>query len=168
MRLVAGSLIQAVNDPSTESRSNMARAAHLSGKAINITKTTAPHAISYPLTSHFDIPHGHAVALLLAPMLVFNSEATESDVVDLRGVDYVKSTIEDICHLLGCRTASEAARWLDGTMSRIGLASRLHALRLTPEDVDTVVAHGLDPHRAGNNPRKVTSADLRTMLQSIY
>ena len=41
----------------------MMLAANLSGKAINISKTIAPHAISYPFTSHFGISHGLAVAL---------------------------------------------------------------------------------------------------------
>ena len=40
-------------------------ASNLSGKAINITTTTAPHAISYPLTKLFNIPHGYALALTL-------------------------------------------------------------------------------------------------------
>lgn len=38
------------------------RAAHLSGMAINISKTTAPHAMSYYLTSHHGFSHGKAVA----------------------------------------------------------------------------------------------------------
>ena len=39
--------------------------AYLSGKAINISKTTAAHAMSYILTTRFGIAHGHAVALCL-------------------------------------------------------------------------------------------------------
>ena len=46
--------------------------ANLAGKAINIYKTTLPHAISYPFTAHFGIPHGHAVALTLDKLLLFN------------------------------------------------------------------------------------------------
>ena len=43
----------------------MSIAANLAGKAINISKTTAPHATSYPFTSLFNISHGHAVSLFL-------------------------------------------------------------------------------------------------------
>lgn len=39
-------------------------ASYFSGKAINISKTNAPHAFSYYLTSIHKIPHGYAVALL--------------------------------------------------------------------------------------------------------
>jgi len=41
------------------------QAANLAGKAINITKTTAAHAMSYKLTGMFGLAHGHAVALCL-------------------------------------------------------------------------------------------------------
>lgn len=34
---------------------DMLRASHLAGKAINLTSTTATHAISYPLTIFFGI-----------------------------------------------------------------------------------------------------------------
>jgi len=44
---------------------NMLYAANLSGKAINISKTTLPHAMSYKLASRYKISHGHAVALSL-------------------------------------------------------------------------------------------------------
>ena len=40
-------------------------AANYAGKAINITKTNVPHALSYYLTSKFKIGHGYAVFLNL-------------------------------------------------------------------------------------------------------
>ena len=48
-----------------EGNKNMLAASNLAGKAINITTTTAPHAMSYKLTSLYGLPHGHAVALCL-------------------------------------------------------------------------------------------------------
>jgi len=44
---------------------NMLIAANYAGRAINIAKTTAAHALSYKLTSLYGIAHGHAVALCL-------------------------------------------------------------------------------------------------------
>ena len=41
-------------------------ASNYAGRAINITATTAPHAMSYKLTSLYGIPHGHAVVLCMA------------------------------------------------------------------------------------------------------
>ena len=61
-----------INNPSLENDFKMSIAANLSGKAISISKTTAPHAISYPFTSLYGINHGHAVALNLSKFLKFN------------------------------------------------------------------------------------------------
>lgn len=46
-------------------------AAYLAGKAINISETTAGHAMSYKLTSLFGISHGHAAALCNAGLWRF-------------------------------------------------------------------------------------------------
>lgn len=40
--------------------------ANYSGRAINISETTAAHAMSYKITSLFGIPHGHAVAICMS------------------------------------------------------------------------------------------------------
>ena len=50
----------------------MCLAANLSGEAISISKTTAPHAVSYPFTALYNISHGHAVSLTLNKFLKFN------------------------------------------------------------------------------------------------
>ena len=44
---------------------NIQIAANYSGKAINISETTAAHAMSYKITSLYGIPHGHAVAICM-------------------------------------------------------------------------------------------------------
>jgi len=56
-------LPQCVENPTTELRDDLAIGAYWAGRAINITKTTAPHAFSYAFTSKCGYPHGHAVAL---------------------------------------------------------------------------------------------------------
>ena len=50
----------------------LSQASLLIGKAMNITRTTAPHALSYSLTSNLGIPHGVAVGLLMKPILEIN------------------------------------------------------------------------------------------------
>ena len=49
--------------------SNIQKAANYSGKAINISETTAAHAMSYKITSLYHIPHGHAVAICMNSIL---------------------------------------------------------------------------------------------------
>lgn len=168
IELIISNLEAAANNPTESARLSMAKAAHLSGKAINITKTTAPHAISYPLTSFFGIAHGHAVSLTLSPMLVYNSEVCDDDVLDSRGCDYVRQTIKEIVALLGANDVLEAKGRIDTLMRNIGLETKLSPLSLeTDSDIETVITNGFDPARVKNNPRLLTEEALRKILQSI-
>ena len=47
------------------SRNKLLEASNLAGQAINITRTSLSHAISYPLTNKFNFPHGLACAFTL-------------------------------------------------------------------------------------------------------
>lgn len=44
--------------------SNWPEASYWAGRAIDISRTTAAHALSYYMTSHYGIPHGHAVYMM--------------------------------------------------------------------------------------------------------
>lgn len=55
----------------------MMYAANLAGRAIHISRTTAPHALSYGLTSQYKIPHGHAVALCMEQVWGYTMEQAE-------------------------------------------------------------------------------------------
>jgi len=158
-----------VNNPTESARAAMAEAAHLAGKAINITRTTAPHAISYPLTSYFGIPHGQAVGVTLSSLLVFNANVTDKDVVDKRGFGYVRKTINDICKLLGADSVGSAKATIDSLIFEIGLQTRLSRLGLREKkDIDIIVANGFNPARVGNNPRMLSKEDLREILEQIF
>ena len=50
----------------------MLQVINLAGQAINISKTTAPHALSYPFTAYYKISHGHAVSLTFNEILKYN------------------------------------------------------------------------------------------------
>lgn len=58
-------------------RNEIAEGAYWAGRAINITKTTAPHAFSYAFTSHCGYPHGHAVALTFPFFFALNLQPTD-------------------------------------------------------------------------------------------
>ncbi len=167
--LVINNLVTAVHGASSSARLAMAKAANLAGKAINITKTTAAHSISYPLTSYFGISHGHAVGLALSSLLFFNAEVAEQDVVDSRGVEYVKETINKLCTMLGVQTIQGAKQRIDAIISECGLQTRLSQLGVnSTEDIETIIANGFNPDRVTNNPRRVTKRDLRKILEMIY
>ncbi|MCK5642570.1 MAG: phosphonoacetaldehyde reductase [Gammaproteobacteria bacterium] len=53
-------------------RTRMAEASLWAGLAISNTKTTAVHAVSYPMTIHYGVPHGVACSLTLAEFWKYN------------------------------------------------------------------------------------------------
>jgi alcohol dehydrogenase class IV len=63
IRFLWKNLPEVVNNPTVETRNIVSEGSFWAGKAINITETTAPHAFSYPFTSYYGMPHGHAVSM---------------------------------------------------------------------------------------------------------
>ena len=164
---VVPNLVAAVREPNPANREAMAIGAHLAGQAINLTKTTAPHAISYPLTSFFDIPHGHAVALTLPSVLRFNGRVEEGDVQDGRGLEHVRGALGELARLLGASDVEQAVGRLEQMMDEAGLERRLSALGLVRGDLDRVLENAFDPARVVNNPRKLTREALAEILSGI-
>lgn len=72
----------------TDRNEEILKAANLAGQAINITQTTAAHAMSYKITSLFGIPHGHAVALCLPAVWRYMNNHMDH-CIDPRGANYL-------------------------------------------------------------------------------
>jgi alcohol dehydrogenase class IV len=164
IRLAMAHLPRAVNAPSAASRRAMSKASHLAGRAIDITRTTAPHAVSYSLTSYFGVPHGHAVALTLGEFLVYNSQVTAQDTTDARGAAHVQRSIAEIVALLGCHTPQDARERLRRFMESLGLATRVQALGLATAGVRDVVLDNVNAERMSNNPRMLNRDSLGGVL----
>lgn len=75
IRYGLGNIADAVNTPGPGNRLAMTMSAYLSGKAINATRTTMPHALGYHLTKGYGLAHGHAVALTLPYFFRINMDS---------------------------------------------------------------------------------------------
>jgi len=158
---------KAVNDGSSEALNHMAKASHLAGRAINITKTTAPHAVSYPMTSYFGITHGHAVGLLTARFLTFNEGVTEEDCLDARGPEWVKKRLHEINIKLGVITGDQASDTLSKKVTSLGLEASFSQLGIkTQDDIELIIENGFDPERVKNNPRAINASSMRRLISS--
>jgi len=103
-----------------EGRAGMLLAANTAGKAINITQTTAGHAMCYKITSLFGCAHGHAAILcdrVLFPWMVENTDKC----IDPRGEDYLKKTLDEIGLALGCKDDRAGAKKLGGIFENLEL-----------------------------------------------
>lgn len=167
IELILENLDKTVKSPTKESRKQMLLAANLAGKAINIAKTSAPHAISYTLTSYFGIPHGHAVGLTLGEIFAYNHGVSEDDVVDKRGAGYVKSVISELNELLGCRDAEASKEKIKNIMEECSLKTKISDLGVKSEADVELICNNVDPERLKNNPRLLTKQVLKEIFMRI-
>lgn len=167
IRLILGNLKMAVNQPTEDSRVNMSRAAHLAGKAINITKTTAPHAVSYAMTTYFGIPHGQAVCITMPEFLEFNFNVTEKDIAPGYDIQEAKTRNKDLLKIFGCNNITEGRQMIIDLIHGIGLRSKLSDLKIISTEDLNLISRNVNLERLKNNPRIVTQKDLDTILNKI-
>ncbi len=160
-------LSRVVNNSDSESREGMLHAANLAGKAINLTKTTGPHALSYYFTTNHNLAHGHAVALSLSEFLIFNSEVTESSCMNATSLDYVKGSLSKLTNALGCDSPAEAKDYIDSLCDEIGLVRNLSLLEIKKSEIDDIV-RSVNIERLQNNPRIVGPYDLRSLVGQLF
>ncbi len=162
-RLIAPSLVRSVRTAHPDDRARMMLGAHLAGRAINISKTTAAHALSYQFTQRFGLPHGHAVALTLGHLARANADVTPSDCNDPRGVDHVRSRVH---HAAACLSAAPAdmPAVVRQLLADLGLPATLGEAGV-PAGALSALAADADPVRFGNNPRRLTPAQTADLLR---
>ncbi len=165
MKLSYENIVRAVEGDKS-ARVAMAKSAFLSGKAINISKTTACHSISYPLTAYFDIPHGHAVALTLPEFIEYNFMVEDHDCNDPRGAGFVKNRIEEILSILNLDDVKEAKKNLRDLIAAITGKAYLGNFNVNKSKIDIIV-NNISSERMKNNPRKVGKEELKKILMAI-
>ena len=143
------------------------RGANLAGRAIDITFTTAPHALSYPVTSGYGVPHGAAVALFVAPILLYNSEVSTADCADLRGPKTTGRRIRRIVELLGCENAEDAASRIWQMLDQLQCPRRLRDVGVTTDEQVQAIAGKVNVERLANNPRRIPAEALSRLIQGL-
>jgi alcohol dehydrogenase class IV len=167
LELAWGSLESAVRSPSPAARAAMCTAAHLSGLAIDVSRTTAAHALSYTITTRHDVAHGHAVALTLGPLLEYNSGVGDDDCMDPRGPGFVQARIGEILEVLGASDGVEGKTRLRALVERLGLETTLSAVGAASPAARRAIVDGVDADRLGNNPRALDRMQLAAIVESV-
>ena len=144
----------------------MSKAAHLSGRAINITTTTAPHALSYPITTYFGLQHGHAVALTLGNFFIINFDVDDDNINDCRGVKYLKKIMRELYNMFGVSSSLECKDKWYAIMKEIGLDSDMEKIGITTKlEMDKIVDN-INLQRLKNNPVRVNKRQLYKLLSN--
>ena len=160
LRVSVNSFISFINDPNMKNATEMSIASNLAGKAISISKTTAPHAASYPFTSLFNISHGHAVSLFFEKFFKFNYENLDKSKTSFD----LKKRFDLIFNLFDVQD-------INGFNSKISLIKKSANLEddLTKFNIDIIkssedVLKGINLLRLGNNPVKIDGKDIFNII----
>lgn len=168
LELILNNIEKACDDSDAmEEKNRMQRAAYYGGLAITASGTTAVHALSYPLGGKFHIAHGVANAILLAPVMRFNSE-------DSAVQERLASAYNRCCHdeVKTCKTVSEKSAWiierLEAIVKHLDIPTSLKEFGVSTQDLDVLVEAGMQVQRLlVNNMREITPEHARELYQKV-
>ena len=160
LRVSINSYISFLNDPNIKNATEMSIASNLAGKAINISKTTAPHAASYPFTSLFNISHGHAVGLFFERFFKFNYDNLDKSETSFD----LKQRFELIFNLFDVKTINDFNSKIILMKKKAKLEDNLEILNINVKKSSEKIIKGINLLRLGNNPVKINEKDILKII----
>lgn len=154
-------IVEYVNSNSSVVSEKMALASNLAGKAINISRTTAAHALSYKITTEYGIPHGHAVALSIGDLFKININIDIETCNDPRGVDFVRERMDELVKILGITNVN---RYWNDLMYKIELDTNFKKLKINDRNL---IIKSVNAERLKNNPKNIEK-ELKTFYWNNY
>ena len=145
-----------------EGNRTMLLAAYTAGRAINLTQTTAGHAMCYKLTSLYGIAHGHAAALCVKALWPYMLEHT-GDCIDSRGEDYLKQTLAFLADAFGCCTGGQAAETFTAFVDSLAL----DPVGPAGEEEIALLSSQVNPDRLKNHPVRLTRETIEVLYRTI-
>lgn len=138
-------------------------AANYAGRAINITQTTAPHAMSYKITSMYGLPHGHAVAICLPEVWEYMDGHLEQ-CIDPRGGAYLKQIFVDIAQELNCQSVQDAIQKYRDLLMELQIGGTKSSNK--ENDIE-VLTQSVNPIRLKNNPVRLHEDVIRKIYGQL-
>lgn len=149
------SILKGLDSEGEEKLKYFQKGSFLAGKAINISKTTASHAISYPLSAHFGIPHGIAVFLTLPSLAEFNYYNSSS------------SCFPKLFELFQVSEIGGLKEKLQQLMIDMGFSLNLSEYGIKADDIPVISEESIVPGRSDNNPADLTADSVEKILLQI-
>ena len=162
LRVSVNSFISFVNDPNMKNATEMSIAANLAGKAISISKTTAPHAASYPFTSLFNISHGHAVSLFFENFFKFNYD----NLIKSETSFDLKKRFDLIFKLFDVSNINDFNSKISLIKKKANLEDDLTKLDININQSSEDIIKGINLLRLGNNPVKIDGKDIYNIISN--
>lgn len=138
-------------------------AANYGGRAINITATTAAHAMSYKITSLYKFPHGHAVAVCLPEIWEYMIGHMDK-CIDSRGQEYLSSVFTLISKAMGIDNPEKSIVEFRQLMKKMDLKNPVAGDR---EEEMEVLSTSVNSVRLKNNPVELGEDAIRRLYGII-
>lgn len=153
------------NGRDLEARSAMLQGSLMAGMAFVNASVAAIHALAYPLGARFHIPHGHANALVMAPVIRFNLVSAQRQYAELAGHLLPDQHFDDEA------SAAEAfVQAIEGLVGHSGLEQRLSRLNVDEGSLAEMASEVVVGIRRliDSNPRDMNEHDVEAIYRSIY
>jgi alcohol dehydrogenase class IV len=150
-------------DNDDEAAANIMLAANYGGRAINITATTAAHAMSYKITSLYHFPHGHAVAVCLPHIWKYMIGHLDY-CIDSRGMNYLEQIFNNISVAIGANNPVDAVSLFENMMQELEMGNPVSDN--LPSDILNLTS-SVNPVRLKNNPVELSEHAIQELYQVI-
>ena len=134
---------------------------NLAGKAINITKTTGNHALSYKITTDYGIPHGHCVGMLLPTFFKLHDRISTYD--KSRG-EKINAKHKEIFNNLSCCDLENFLKDYYNRMSEMGLMS-FESLNSQLVFDKVGIVDSINTQRLVNHPIELDIKELESIFE---
>lgn len=162
IELIIANWRQYIFDNDEKAADKIMLAANYGGRAINISQTTAAHAMSYKITAMYNLPHGHAVALCLPEVWSYMLDSMDK-CHDPRGQAYLQKVFQNISESMMCTRPNDAIQ----SFRDILLELDLRFDKTSNEDDIHKLADSINPIRLKNNPIPIDRYTAINLYRSI-
>lgn len=163
-RLLAGNFAKVVDDPTNlEARGSMQLGACFAGMAIENSMLGATHALANPLTTHYGIAHGQAVAVMLPHVIRYNGQVHADWYQELLQVDDESNDYPPAAD-----GVEGLANFITQLAQKAGLATNLTQLSVDREKIDELAEHAATQWTGTFNPREVGKTELAYLYSLAF
>ena len=158
LKLIKKNFLNFYFNPTKLNGFKMQQAANFAGKAICTSKTTAPHAVSYPFSIYYNLGHGHSVSLTLNEFLKFNYRNIEK----AKNPKNLEKKFDKIFKSTNTKNIYELVNFISEIKQRIKFKNKLKSLSINLDKALPKILKGR------NIKRLKTSSKFKKVILKKY
>ncbi len=162
IEIISKNLRQSVKG-NPEGRKQMALGQYIAGMGFSNVGLGIDHSMAHPLSAVYDIPHGMACAILLAPVLKFNAPATGEryrEVARAMGVEGVDGMDQAAYQQAAIAAVQQLA-------DDVGIPRKLSEIGVQEKDLQFLADSAIVDACTPGNPRDVTATQIVDIYKAI-